>query len=162
MAKLETLKVAAVETEKMRVASKELVEQLSQLKRDKDEMAAELADVQGSMQKNHAATANEILQMKTSSDDGYEQLSKQTSDLKHTVAQLTNTTQAAVQDVAALKERMEEMQLMALKSMATKEEVEKQFDQLKRDKDATMERLSSVTGALDVDHAAVEDAVSAV
>eukprot|EP00971_Amphidinium_carterae_P275403 5464597-Amphidinium_carterae.1 len=53
---------------------------------------------------------------------------------------------------------MEEMQSMALQSMATREEVEKQFGQLKLDKDATIERLSSVTGALD---AAVKDAVSA-
>eukprot|EP00971_Amphidinium_carterae_P290113 5760184-Amphidinium_carterae.1 len=50
------------------------------------------------------------------------------------------------------------MQSMALQRMATKEEVEKQFGQLKLHKDATIERLSSVTGALD---AAVKDAVSA-
>eukprot|EP00971_Amphidinium_carterae_P234873 4660717-Amphidinium_carterae.1 len=110
------------------------------------------------MQKNHAETANEILQMKTTNDVRYEQLSKQTSDLKHAVAQLTDTTQAAVQDVAALKERMEEMQSKALQSMATREEVEKHFGQLKLEKDASIERLSSVTGALD---AAVKDAVSA-
>eukprot|EP00971_Amphidinium_carterae_P150199 2977238-Amphidinium_carterae.1 len=53
---------------------------------------------------------------------------------------------------------MEEMQSMALKSMEMREEVEKQFRQLKLDKDATIERLSAVTGTLD---AAVKDAVSA-
>eukprot|EP00971_Amphidinium_carterae_P251935 5002155-Amphidinium_carterae.2 len=99
MAKLEALKVAAVEMEKMRVASRELVEQLN---RDKDELAAEFAGVQDSMQKNHAETADEILQMKTGSDAHYEQLSQQTSELKHTVTQLTDeqgAAQVAVQDV---------------------------------------------------------------
>eukprot|EP00971_Amphidinium_carterae_P035341 695876-Amphidinium_carterae.1 len=80
------------------------------------------------------------------------------ADKENAVAQLTATTQAVVQDVAALKERLEEMQSKALKSMATKEEVERQFGQLKLDKDATIERLSNVTGTLD---AAVKDAVRA-
>mmetsp|Transcript_38007 Transcript_38007/g.87842 ORF Transcript_38007/g.87842 Transcript_38007/m.87842 type:complete len:453 (+) Transcript_38007:73-1431(+) len=118
-----------------------LREDNNQLRCDEDELVAQLADVQGSMQKNPAETMN------TGKDVSYEQLSKQTGDLKHMVTQLTDgqgAAQVAVHDVAALKERMEEF--------------EKQFHQLKFDKDATIERLSNVKGALD---AAVKDAVSA-
>mmetsp|Transcript_30390 Transcript_30390/g.66846 ORF Transcript_30390/g.66846 Transcript_30390/m.66846 type:complete len:542 (-) Transcript_30390:425-2050(-) len=133
IAELSDVKVRLDESEATKeepFESKELVEQLNQLQREKDELAARLADVRGSMQKSEAETADEILQLKTGRDGTLEQLSQEMSEMKHTVGSLNNA-------VARL----------------TKDE---QFSQFKLEKDANMERVSSVP------HAAVKDAVSAL
>eukprot|EP00971_Amphidinium_carterae_P120193 2381136-Amphidinium_carterae.1 len=151
-------------------AKEEVSERLSQLRADVDATISRLASVTGTteatvkdavrsaMQNGPEKELERVNMVMVTKAEMEERIAELAADKENAVAQLTATTQAAVQDVAALKERMEEMQSMALQSMATKEEVEKQFGQLKLHKDATIERLSSMTGTLD---AAVKDAVSA-
>eukprot|EP00971_Amphidinium_carterae_P284344 5645258-Amphidinium_carterae.1 len=155
----------AYEDEQMRKLRTEKDVTIAHLSKELEAMKLELDGARSQIEQLLSEQSRLQATAKADKDVAFEQLSREMSDLKHTVGSLNNavaqltdeqgTTQATVQDVSvevsALSERLEDMQSMALRSMAMKEEIDEQLSRCKLDKDAAIERLD----------AAVQDAVSA-